>query len=294
MIIKMKNILKTAAVCILLTSMMCTAADEYGYKISLSWLGNAITNDMNLILRKPQDASSDNDYAPGDCYYGQENPDWGIINYDNDNPQWRKLRIGETNIEEIVAYELLDIGTYVVIARAHSGDAVCSIEIERWKYEDVHERDEKWLISNTTSREARYQRDSSYLDMGTRVLKFKQKKKSKKFKIKLDFTDLMDEMPTNERVRVYLDSELVLQDDGTSWQDKKKKKKWKLGNPWEMKVMQESNYRIYIRGIADGDYRSKTVQCNVMIGDYLGTNAFYVDKHASYKFKEKKEIFDND
>jgi len=115
------------------------AADEnnYGYIIRLSWIGDPIANDMDLILRNPTDATSQNDYAPRDCYYGQQNPDWGIPDYELDDPIWASISYGETNVEQIIARELLDIGTFTIIARAHSGSATCWLEIERWQFEDI-------------------------------------------------------------------------------------------------------------------------------------------------------------
>lgn len=261
------------------------ATEEYGYHIRLSWVGDPLTNDMNLIFRRPEDAMSQNEFAPGDCYYGQPNPDWGIIKYHNDDPRWIRRRVGITNIQDIVAHELFDIGTYIIIARAHSGEAIVTVEVLRWQYEDIGYRDQKWLIANTTSREARYQIDSSYMTMGTRVLNFRQRRLNKRFNMRLNYTDLMDEITTNHRVRVYLDNELVINDDGSSW-TRLGRNRWRLGRPWIMRVIRRRNYRMRIRGISEGDYRSAHVQCNVIIGDYLGTNSFYVNRRGRYRFKE--------
>lgn len=275
-------------------SLLCInslADDEYGYIIQLQWVGSSISNDMDLILRHPSEVDMQNDFATLDCYYGQKNPDWGIPEQKSDDPTWGTYRIGITNIEEIIAPNLFDIGTYQIIARAHTGTATCAIVVKRWEYENVDERDEIMLVANTQSRDARFQQQSVYNDMGLRVTKFKQKKHSGKIKIEANYSILPDTMPTQKAVRVYLDDELILQSSGSEWVANKKDTKFVLGNPWLMKVKQKSNYDIKVRHIAEADFSSSYITCKILIGDYLGTNTFYVNKHGKYKIGKLEDDY---
>ncbi len=56
-----------------------TAADEKGYHIRMSWVGDA---SIDLILRNPKDPDINSFQEPFDCYFGQKSPDWGIIGQD--------------------------------------------------------------------------------------------------------------------------------------------------------------------------------------------------------------------
>ncbi len=279
------------SVCTLFAASSVVAIEEvFGYYIRLSWIGDPVTNDMDLILRNPKDEGTANDYAALDCYYGQPNPDWGIQDYDYDNPQWHASTSGETNMESIVAYHLFDIGTFTIIARAHTGTANCWIEIIRWRYEDRDYIDQKELIADTASREVRYMEPSKYYDMNTRVIRFNENKKSGKFTLKLIFSNLPTDLPTNEPVRVYLNEEPVYVDDGTHWYRNKSGKKYRIDKPWTMKVLLNEKRAIHVRGFAENIYKSISVNCNVLIGDYLGTNIFRTNKKCKYKYKERKEL----
>jgi len=264
--------------------------DNFGYILRLYWVGDPIANDMDLILRNPKDANSANDYAPLDCYYGQPNPDWGIPDYELDNPIWASLSYGPTNVEQIISRELLDIGTFTIIARAHTGSANCWLEIERWQFDDIEYIDEKLLTADTTSFEARYLQASNYKDMNIRVLKFKQNKRSGKYTLKMTQNNLPSELPTNELVRVYLNEEAVFTDDGSHWVQSASGKKYTINKPWSMKVLLNSKSAIYVRGFAANIYKSANVNCNILIGTYLGTNTFITNKKCKYKYKEHKAL----
>jgi len=264
--------------------------DNFGYILRLYWVGDPIANDMDLILRNPKDANSANDYAPLDCYYGQPNPDWGIPDYELDNPIWASLSYGPTNVEQIISRELLDIGTFTIIARAHTGSANCWLEIERWQFEDIEYIDEKLLTADTTSFEARYLQASNYKDMNIRVLKFKQNKRSGKYTLKMTQNNLPSELPTNELVRVYLNEEAVFTDDGSHWVQSASGKKYTINKPWSVKVLLNAKSAIYVRGFAANIYKSANVNCNILIGTYLGTNTFVTNKKCKYKYKEHKAL----
>jgi len=264
--------------------------DSFGYIVKLYWLGNPVENDMDLILRNPKDAESANTYAPLDCYYGQQNPDWGIPNYELDNPMWATFTFGETNVEQVIARELLDIGTFSIIARAHTGSAKCWLEIYRWKFNDIEYIDEKLLTADTSSFEARYLQQSTYSDMNIRPLKFKQNKSSGKYLLRVTQNNLPSELPTNELVRVYLNEEAVFTDDGTHWKQSANGKKYTINKPWSMKVYLNSRSEIYVRSFANNIYKSAQVNCNILIGEYLGTNSFRTNKRCKYKYKEHKEL----
>ena len=264
--------------------------DSFGYIVKLYWLGNPVENDMDLILRNPKDAKSANTYAPLDCYYGQQNPDWGIPNYELDNPMWATFTFGETNVEQVIARELLDIGTFSIIARAHTGSAKCWLEIYRWKFNNIEYIDEKLLTADTSSFEARYLQQSTYSDMNIRPLKFKQNKSSGKYLLRVTQNNLPSELPTNELVRVYLNEEAVFTDDGTHWKQSANGKKYTINKPWSMKVYLNSRSEIYVRSFANNIYKSAQVNCNILIGEYLGTNSFRTNKRCKYKYKEHKEL----
>jgi len=264
--------------------------DNFGYILRLYWVGDPIANDMDLILRNPKDANSANDYAPLDCYYGQPNPDWGIPDYELDNPIWASLSYGPTNVEQIISRELLDIGTFTIIARAHTGSANCWLEIERWQFDDIEYIDEKLLTADTTSFEARYLQASNYKDMNIRVLKFKQNKRSGKYTLKMTQNNLPSELPTNELVRVYLNEEAVFTDDGSHWVQSASGKKYTINKPWSVKVLLNAKSAIYVRGFAANIYKSANVNCNILIGTYLGTNTFVTNKKCKYKYKEHKAL----
>jgi hypothetical protein len=268
------------------------AEEEFGYYVLLSWVGDA---DMDLILRHPDEADSQNDTAPRDCYYGQENPDWGVPNFSGDNPRWLASKDGETNIEAIVSVDLFDVGTYVVIARAFSGAADCRIEVSRWRGETSGSVHEKHLTTDTLagSREARWQYESLYVNMGTRVIKFKQHKKGKeegKFVLKMDFATLGEEITTNEDTRVYLNDENVYNKAGDLWRSNDKKTKFRIDKPWTCRVIYKGKNRIYLKGRATQIFKSMNVLCNYLIGEYLGTNSFRTTKKCVYKYKEKQEL----
>jgi hypothetical protein len=268
------------------------AEEDFGYYVLLYWVGDA---DMDLILRHPDEATAQIDYAEKDCFYGQPNPDWGVPDFDGDNPHWLEWREGETNIEAIVSVDLFDVGTYVVIARAFSGAADCRIEVSRWRGETAGTTHEKFLTTDTLvgSREARWQYNSLYSSMGTRVIKFKQHKTGKdegKFVLKLDFSNLGEEITTNDNTRVYLNNENVYNKPGNLWRANKKKTKFRMDKPWTCKVLYKGENRIYLKGRAQQTFKSMNVLCNYLIGDYLGTNSFRTDKKCRYKYKEKLEL----
>ena len=263
---------------------------NFGYVIRLYWLGDPVENDMDLILRNPKDAESANTYAPLDCFYGQQNPDWGIPKYDLDDPIWSSVSYGETNVEQIFSRELLDIGTFTIISRAHTGSARCWIEIEKWKFESIEYIDEKLLTADTTSDEARYLQQSTYRDMNIRPLKFKQNKNTGKYLLRVTQNNLPSELPTNELVRVYLNEEAVFTDDGSHWKQSASGKKYTINKPWSMKVLLNSKSEIYVRSFAENIYKSAQVNCNIFIGEYLGTNSFRTNKKCKYKYKEHKEL----
>ncbi|MCK5852771.1 hypothetical protein KAH27_07055 [bacterium] len=264
--------------------------DNFGYVMRLYWLGDSIENDMDLILRNPKNTESPNTFAPLDCYYGQPNPDWGIPKYDLDDPIWSSVSFGVTNIEQIFARELLDIGVFTIIIRAHTGSARCWLEIAKWRFEDIEYVDEKLLTADTSSFEARYQQQSNYEDMNTRALKFKQNKRTGKYLFKMTQNNLPSELPTNELVRVYLNEEPVYTDNGSHWIQSGNGKKYTIGKPWTMKVLLNSKSSIYVRGFANNIYKSANVNANVLIGEYLGTNAFRTNKKCKYRYKEHKEL----
>jgi len=268
------------------------AADEdnFGYVVRLYWLGDSVANDMDLILRNPKNANSVIDYAPLDCFYGQQNPDWGITGYELDDPIWSSVSYGKTNVEQIISRELLDIGTFTIIARAHTGSATCWVEIAKWRFADIEYIDEKLLTADTGSFEARYLQQSTYSDMNTRVIKFKQNKSNGKYLLKMTQNNLPSELPTNELVRVYLNEEAVFTDDGSHWIQSASGKKYTINKPWSMKVLLNSKSAIYVRDFANNIYKSASVNCNVLIGSYLGTNSFVTNKKCKYKYKEHKAL----
>ncbi len=262
--------------------------DNFGYVIRLYWVGDPVVNDMDLILRNPKDANSVYDYAPLDCYYGRPNPDWGITGYELDDPIWYSVSYGATNIEQIFAHELLDIGTFTIIARAHTGSAKCWIEIETWNFENIGYFDEKLLTANNSYFETRYLQQGKYQDMNIRALKFKQNKRTGKYIFKITQNNLPSELPINEFVRIYLNNDGVFADNGTHWIQSASGKKYTIGKPWSMKVLLNSKNAIYVRGYANTIYKSANVDCNVFIGEYLGTNAFRTDEKCKYKYKKIK------
>jgi hypothetical protein len=271
-----------------------TANDtEFGYHVRLGWTGSS---DMILIMRHPEDASKDVDFAPRDCYEGQPNPDWGILDQSIDDPTWVSTKAGETNYEHIISTDLFDIGTYVIIARAFSGGATCTLDIVRWQNEDDNTRTIKYLTTDPYgTREWRSNRASRYYNMFSRVLKFKQKKGGQsagKFLIKCNYTQMSEDLTTNEYMRVYLNQDRVFTDNG-NWQHNKKKTKFWIDKPWSVKLFMKNKNEVYIRGIASSLYKSANVNCNIVIGEYLGTNTFVTNKQCKYKYKEAQVLNPN-
>jgi hypothetical protein len=278
---------------LLILSVACGVSAEetdFSYHVRLGWTG---PSDMTLILRNPKDAIMDVDFAPLDCYEGQPNPDWGIQDQSIDDPIWAYTKVGETNYEHIISSDLFDIGTYVIIARAFSGAATCTLDIVRWQNKDDNTRTVKYLTTDQNgTREWRSNRSSKYFNMFSRILKFKQKKGGNtagKFLIKCNYTQMTEELDTNDAMRVYLNEDRVFTDNG-NWQFNKKKTKYWIDNPWSVKVFQKNKNEIYIRGIASSLYKSANVNCNIVIGEYLGTNSFITDRKCLYKYKERYEL----
>ena len=275
-------------VLLLLTGTVISAADDvqYGYHVRLGWVG---TSDMILIMRHPLESAMDVDFAPRDCYEGQPNPDWGIQDQSFDDPTWIYTQDGITNYEHIVSEDLFDVGTYMIIARAFSGGATCTLDIVRWNSENENSRVVKYLTTDPSgTREWRSQRASIYYNMFSRVIKFKQQKSGRnagKFLIQCNYTQMSDELNTNDYMRVYLNEEQVYSDDG-QWQWNKKKTKYWIDKPWSVKLFMKNKNEFYIRGIAQSLYKSAQVDCNIVIGEYLGTNSFLTNKSCKYKYKE--------
>ena len=269
-----------------------TAAEEleFGYHVRLGWTGDS---DMILIMRHPLNASMDVDFAPRDCYEGQPNPDWGILDQPIDDPTWVSTSVGETNYEHILSTDLFDIGTYVIIARAFTGGANCTLDIVRWQNRDDNTRTIKFLTTDPNgTREWRSNRASKYFNMFSRVLKFKQKKSGNsagKFLLKCNYTQMADELDTNDFMRVYLNEDRVFTDNG-NWQFNTKKTKYWIDKPWSVKLFMKNKNEIYVRGIASSLYKSANVDCNIVVGEYLGTNKFVTNKQCTYKYKERYEL----
>ena len=90
-------------------------ASAYNYSVRMMWVGDA---EMQLIMRHPENIQeAENTIAARDCYSGNKSPDWGVKDITSDNPRWSSYRDGVTNIQEIVAEDLFDVGNYKIIAR---------------------------------------------------------------------------------------------------------------------------------------------------------------------------------
>ena len=263
------------------------AEEKPGYHIRLSWIGDA---EVDLIWRNPKNPDMNSPVQPLDCYDGQSEPDWGIIGQDFDNPKWTETKIGITNIQEVKAKTLMDVGAYAAIARIIDGEAVCHIDTLRANDKEVNERitqtlnaedcnlndDEKIVILNTRN-ELLY----------SRVLKFKQNKTKNKFLIKLNYTAIPDDLTTNEIARLFLNSEEAYSEN--NWESNKKQTKFFIDNPWTMKVIKRSGKQlIFIRGVLDNYYGDATIESTLLIGNYVGTNKFVTTKKAQYKYKLPK------
>jgi len=258
-----------------------------GYHIRLTWVGDA---EVNLIWRNPKNPNMNSSVESLDCYDGQISPDWGIIGQDFDNPKWTATKIGITNIQEVKAEALMDVGAYAIIARIINGEAECHIDTIRVNDEESEERitqtlnaedcnlnnDEKIVIINT-KKELLY----------TRVLKFKQNKGNNKFLIKFNYTSIPDDLTTDVIARLFLNSEEAYSDN--NWESNNKQTKYFIDNPWTMKIIKKNGNRtIFVRGLLENFYSDASIESTLLIGNYIGTNSFLTDKKAKYKYKKPK------
>jgi hypothetical protein len=258
------------------------------YHIRLTWVGNA---SVELILRNPKGSPiSGLPYEDLDCYGGQPSPDWGVKDQDFDNPKWTETKIGDTNIQEIIAETLMDVGSYPIIARIINGEAECQIDKIRINNED----DDGTETETLNATDCNENNDVMVLIINTqkellhsKVLKFKQNKQNNKFLIKLNYTSLPDEITTNDIARLYLNSEDAYSEN--NWESNKKKTKYFIDKPWTMKIIDKSGSQyIYIRGLAENYYKDTKVEATLFIGDFVGTNSFLTNKKAKYKYKFPK------
>ena len=293
---------------ILIRSCMLTAAlaaaplcadPSYGYHIRVTWLTNSGAQ-VDFSLRHPTYADlplvpSQFGHVPLDCYYGNiDPPDWGIPDQTYDNPRWSMSTMGESNVEEIISDELLDMGHYRIIIYLVSGNATCRLDVLRWNHQDTDYSDTKFLSTDASgTRLASWERASEYSAMGIRTTKFTEQRSgvSKgRYRLAMNYTDLPKEMTTSDYVRIYLAGENVYDMDGTQWRSNNKKTLYFIGKPWTLRLDKRSNFTITVKGRANTLFESQNVVCNVFIGDYLGTNTFRTDKHCKYTYKERKEL----
>ena len=276
---------------------LAAQAANYNYAVRLSWVGDA---EMQLIMRHPDDVGvSETSLAPRDCYSGQRNPDWGVKDVTSDNPLWTSYRDGLTNVQEIVAQDLFDVGSYKVIARCvnnadptnpYLGTKVY-IDTLLWRGEPG-DREVATLNAVYGTQSWPIIHESNYKNLFTRILKFRYVKKGigkGKYLIHANYSTAISpsDITTNTYFKVYLNNEQVYRDTG-NWEWNKKQTVFHVHKPWTVKVWRNDQKReIKVRGIADGAYHSMDVYCNLVLGRYLGTNSFFVKKDGKYVFKEK-------
>ncbi len=264
------------------------AEDKIGFHYRLTWVGDA---DVELIWRNPQNPDLNSIYEPLDCYYGQKNPDWGVIGQEFDNPSWSEIKAGDTNIQEVISEALLDVGSYGIIARIINGEAECHLDRIREEDKDINERQTMTLNAddfNTANDYMILTYDTQKELLYSKVLKFKQKKANNKYLFKINYTAIPDELTTNDIARLFLNSELAYSDN--NWESNKKQTKFYIDKPWTIKIIKKTGKQfIYVRGIAENFYKDANVESSLLIGNYIGTNSFLTDKHAKYKYKQPKD-----
>lgn len=275
---------------------LAALASAYNYRISMEWVGDA---EMQLIMRHPDNIKeSETAIASRDCYSGNKNPDWGVKDITSDNPRWASRKEGITNIQEIVAEDLFDVGNYKIIARClnnadpsnpYQGTTVF-INTDLWKGIPC-DRETVTLNAVYGTQTWPIIKESDYKNLYTRILKFKYIKKGLgkgKYSIHANYATNLDrdDITTNTYFKVYLNDEQVYRDTG-NWEWNKKQTVFHVHKPWTVKVWRNDSKReIKVRGVADGAYHSVDVYCNMVLGRYIGTNSFYVPKSGKYVFKE--------
>ena len=273
-------------------------ASENNYHIRMRWVGNA---DVRLIMRHPDDINiAETEIAPRDCYSGNKNPDWGVKDITSDDPHWADNKNGITNIQEIAAEDLFDVGNYKIIARCLSNDpadpqAPVKVFIDTVLWKGVQGDTEIATLNASPLYGAQtwpIVKESDYKNLFTRILKFKYVKSGLgkgKYSIYANYATNLDrdDITTNTYFKVYLNNEQVYRDTG-NWEWNKKQTVFHVHKPWTVKVWRNENKReIKVRGVAEGAYHSVDVYCNMVLGRYIGTNSFFVKKDGKYVFKEK-------
>jgi hypothetical protein len=291
----MKNFL--ILITILLLAPGFASAGVYNYAVRMMWVGDA---EMQLIMRHPENVSEpETAIAAKDCYSGNKSPDWGVQDITSDNPYWASYRDGVTNVQEIVAEDLFDVGNYKIIARClsnadpekpYEGTKVF-IDTLLWKGVPG-DRETVTLNAVYGTQTWPIVKESDYKNLKTRILKFKYVKKGRgkgKYSIHANYGTAIDrdDITTNTYFKVYLNDEQVYRDSG-NWEWNKKQTVFHIHKPWTVKVWRNDKKReIKIRGVAEGAYHSVDVASKIVLGRYLGTNTFFVKKSGKYKFKEK-------
>lgn len=137
-------------------------------------------------LRHPFNDSTNNPYygTYEDCDLNNPDPDWGLVDYDDDNP---KLIIN--NIEggsKITASQINDIGNCSPIVSVVYGTAACTVEVINWPgmetgiyTKTISAGEPQWVVTNLPCAK----------DMGLTIIKAKQKNNNK-LKIKAEFAEL--------------------------------------------------------------------------------------------------------
>lgn len=272
-------------------------ASPYSYAVRMMWVGDA---EMELIMRHPENIKeSETTIAARDCYSGNKSPDWGVKDITSDNPRWTSYRDGVTNIQEIVAEDLFDVGNYKIIARClNNADPTnpylgTEVFIDTLMWKGVP-GDRETITLNAVYGTQTWPiiKESDYKDLHTRILKFKYVKKGLKkgkYTIHANYATNLDrdDITTNTYFKVYLNNEQVYRDTG-NWEWNKKQTKFHVHKPWTVKIWRsDSKRQIKVRGVADGAYYSVDLNCNIVLGRFIGTNSFFVKKSGKYNFKEK-------
>jgi uncharacterized protein YfaP (DUF2135 family) len=81
--------------------------DPYGIRIELTWNTGALT-DMDLHFIRPGGTYNE---APGDCFYGNQHPEWGVAGTD-DNPLLIRDDFDGYGPETITLLQPFEVGTY--------------------------------------------------------------------------------------------------------------------------------------------------------------------------------------
>lgn len=296
----MKKFLILTMICLLAPGL--AGADSYSYAVRMMWVGDA---EMQLVMRHPENVSDPEDAVSArDCYSGNRSPDWGVQDITSDNPEWASYKDGGTNVQEIVAQDLFDVGNYKIIARCISNADPekpaqgTKVFIDTLMWKDLPGDRESVTLNASTfygTKTWAIIKESDYKNLFTRILKFRYVKSGLgkgKYSIYANYATNLDrdDITTNTYFKVYLNNEQVYRDTG-NWEWNKKQTVFHVHKPWTVKVWRNDNKReIKVRGVAEGAYHSVDVNSKIVLGRYIGTNDFFVRKNGKYVFKEHDYI----